>query len=149
MSELSPTTEQEANKAAARQIYAAYSAHDTTALHRVVAADFVDHEDLSEYGGDTARDCLCRMIAAIHATVADARFAVDDLIAEGDRVAARLRFSGRHTGQFLGLDPSGRRFEVALFDVLRFRDGAAVEHWGLTDVYGLLDQLGALGDDDD
>ena len=46
------------------------------------------------------------------AGVSEARFEIHDEIAEGDRVAVRLTSSARHTGQFMGIDPTGERYSI-------------------------------------
>ena len=66
---------------------------------------------------------------------------VDELVADGDRVAVATTTSGTHTGQLFGMAPTGRRIEVTGIDMVRV-DGKIVEHRGLTDTVGLLRQLG-------
>jgi predicted ester cyclase len=71
----------------------------------------------------------------------DISVTVDELIAEGDRVAVATTTSGLHTGELLGFQPTGRRVAVAGIDLVRV-NGKIVEHRGLTDTAGLLRQLG-------
>ena len=66
---------------------------------------------------------------------------VDELVADGDRVAVATTTSGTHTGELFGMAPTGRRIEVTGIDMVRV-DGKIVEHRGLTDTVGLLRQLG-------
>ena len=65
---------------------------------------------------------------------------VDDLIADGDRVAVATTTSGVHSGELFGIAPTGRRISVTGIDMVRV-DGKIVEHRGLTDTVGLLRQL--------
>jgi predicted ester cyclase len=65
------------------------------------------------------------------------------VIAEGDTVAATLRFTGTHQGEFAGMPATGRRATVAMTEMTRFRDGKCCEHWGVADMAGLMAQLGA------
>jgi predicted ester cyclase len=68
---------------------------------------------------------------------------VVDLLAEGDRVAARFACSGTHTGPWLGQAPTGRRFtDVPEVYFFRLRDGRIVSAWGLEDTRLRLEQLG-------
>jgi steroid delta-isomerase-like uncharacterized protein len=69
---------------------------------------------------------------------------VDDLIAEGDKVVARWRAEGTHTGSFQGVPPTGRRASITGITIFRLRDGKIVEEWGESDMLGLLQQVGAL-----
>jgi predicted ester cyclase len=62
----------------------------------------------------------------------------------GDKVVTRKTFHGTHTGQFLGLAPTGHKASWDVIDIVRIKDGKMVEHWDVTDVFGLLMQLGAI-----
>ena len=72
-------------------------------------------------------------------------FAVEvlDQLAEDDKVMTYKVFTGTHTGDFLGLPPTGRAVRFEVMDIVRIADGQIVEHWGLVDQLGLLRQLGA------
>jgi predicted ester cyclase len=66
-----------------------------------------------------------------------------DLVAEDDKVVGRFRCSGTHTGPWLGIAPTGRRFEqVDEVAILRIQDGRFVDYWALEDTAGRLRQLG-------
>ena len=71
-------------------------------------------------------------------------FAVEvlDQLAEGDKVMTYKMFTGTHTGEFMGIPPTGARVRFAVMDIVRLADGQIVEHWGLVDQAGLLRQLG-------
>ena len=66
--------------------------------------------------------------------------AVDELVADGDRVAVATTTTGVHSGELLGAQPTGRRVEITGIDLVRV-DGKIVEHRGLTDIVGLMRQL--------
>ena len=76
----------------------------------------------------------------------DLRFELHSLIAEGDLVATRFTVHATHTGEYLGMKPTGRRVSCTLMGQLRVVDGAVVEHWGVADGLHLLQQLGLLPD---
>jgi predicted ester cyclase len=69
-----------------------------------------------------------------------------DQFAEGDKVMTYKTFRGRHTGTLFGVPPTGHEVEFAVMDIVRFRDGQIVEHWGLVDQAGLMAQLQAATD---
>jgi predicted ester cyclase len=71
------------------------------------------------------------------------RGTVEDVIAEGDRVAARMTWHGTHRGEFMGVGPTGNRVSFTVFHLVRFSQGRAVEWWGTADLLGALQQLGA------
>lgn len=67
---------------------------------------------------------------------------IQDLIAEGDKVVARVLMTGTHTGNFYGIPATGRRVEFTGVFVARIENGKIVEHWGEEDSLSLLKQLG-------
>jgi predicted ester cyclase len=72
----------------------------------------------------------------------DCQFTIEDMIAEGDRVATKKTFTGTHKGEFNGIPPTGRRVTLTFVDILRLRDGKIVEHWLSMDQLSFLQQLG-------
>jgi predicted ester cyclase len=72
--------------------------------------------------------------------LSDIEVTVDELVADGDRVAVATTTSGAHSGELLGIPPTGRHVSVTGIDLVRV-DGKIVEHRGLTDTVGLLRQL--------
>jgi predicted ester cyclase len=74
----------------------------------------------------------------------DLRLTVEDLMAEGDRVAARVTFRGTHKGPFQGIPPTNRQVTFTSIEMNRMVDGKVAEHWVEIDLLGLLQQLGAV-----
>jgi steroid delta-isomerase-like uncharacterized protein len=77
----------------------------------------------------------------LRAAFTDAQVTLEDIIAEGDRVAYRLTIRGTHTGEFLGVPASGRRVAVSFFAIVRIADGKLVEEWGGLDQPDLIRQM--------
>jgi predicted ester cyclase len=70
---------------------------------------------------------------------------IEDLFAEGDKVAARVTISGTHTGSALfGIPPSGNRLVFTGIYIARIENGRIVEHWGEEDAVSLLEQVGMV-----
>jgi C-1 hydroxylase len=74
----------------------------------------------------------------------DGRMTIEDMVAEGDRVATRKTFRGTHRGELMGIPPSGKAVAIGLMDFVRLVDGKVVESWNAADDLGLLQQLGVL-----
>ena len=68
---------------------------------------------------------------------------VDDIIAEGDRVVIRFTSTGTQLGEFQGIAPTGRKVSIQEVAIFRMVDGKIVEQWGMPDIHGLMQQLGA------
>lgn len=69
---------------------------------------------------------------------------IDDLFAEGDKVAARITMTGTHRGDFMGISPTGKHVSFTGIYIAKITNGKIVEHWGEEDGVSLLQQLGAL-----
>jgi steroid delta-isomerase-like uncharacterized protein len=74
----------------------------------------------------------------------DIHFTLEDMVAEGDKVAWRVTTRGTHQGDFMGIPPTDRPIEVSSSIVSRFEDGTWAEDWVLLDTLGMLQQLGVI-----
>jgi predicted ester cyclase len=74
----------------------------------------------------------------------DLHFTIEELVAEGDTVAGRLTMSGTHLGPLMGMPPTGGSVRQDHMHFVRFRDGKAIEHWGVRDELGMMQQLGVI-----
>lgn len=83
-------------------------------------------------------------LAGLRAAFPDIHLTVEDLVAEGDRVAFRVTLRGTHQGTFLGLPPTGKQVTVFAFDLIHIENGKFSEHWGGPDLLTALLQLGAV-----
>ena len=129
----------EANKEIARQlIERIFIRQEDSAIDELVAEDFTPHT----FGPmPKGREGLREGMKRAGAGVSDPTFEIHDLIAEGDRVAARMTTSARHTGTFMGIEPSGNRYTIDEIHIFRIRDGQLVEHWHAFDTMTLMRQL--------
>ena len=105
--------------------------------------DFVEHEELPP-GIPKNREGVKQFFSLLHTAFPDARATVENLVVQGDMVAARLVVTGTHRGDFAGIPPTGKQVSIQVFDLVRVIDGKMTEHWGLSDQFSLLQQLGAI-----
>jgi predicted ester cyclase len=80
--------------------------------------------------------------AAFRLAFPDWREEIIDIVAEGDKVAARFKCSGTHEGEFMGAPATGKRMEVDEVYFLRVEGGRFVDFWGIEDNLKRLQQLG-------
>ena len=141
--ELTTPAHREFNKELVQEIIDRIFVHqEEAAIDDLVAEDFVPHT----FGPMPAgRDGLREGMRRAGAGISDPEFEIHDLIAEGDRVAARLTTSARHTGTFMGVEPSGKRYSIDEIHIFRLRDGMLVEHWHEFDKASLMAQLKGEG----
>lgn len=107
----------------------------------VVAADAVTHDGLAR--GVTGPEGTKRTMRALHEAFTDMAFIVDDILADGDRVAVRWHMSGTHTGPFAGQPATGRPLIQRGTVLYRIEDDMVAEIWPLVDRLGLLQQVTA------
>jgi steroid delta-isomerase-like uncharacterized protein len=106
------------------------------AVDELCADDFIGHT-----WGNADKDGLRAAMARVAQGLADARFTIEDEIAEGDRVAVRLTASARQVGEFMGMPATGRTYEIGEIHIFRIRDGKVAEHWHQFDVPTMMKQL--------
>jgi steroid delta-isomerase-like uncharacterized protein len=109
-------------------------------LDDLVAPDFVDHQ--TPPGVSPTRDGLRTWITTFRTAFPDLQYTVKDEIAEGDRVVTRATGHGTMKGDFQGMPASGKSATWDEIHITRYRDGKAVEHWGVADQMTMLAQLG-------
>lgn len=69
---------------------------------------------------------------------------IEDMIAEGDKVAVRATFQGIHRGEFMGIKPASREITISGMLIYRIVNGKIVEHWMNFDNLGMMQQLGVI-----
>ena len=84
------------------------------------------------------------VIAMMRGGFPDIQWTLEDMVAEGDKVAARFMMRGTHHGTFFGVPPTGKPIKVQAINFYRLNDGQIVEEHGQPDMLGLLQQIGAV-----
>lgn len=113
----------------------------------LIAADCVTHQLRSGEevtGAARGPEEIKQHIRQWLAGFPDLRFAVEDIICDGDLVVSRSVMKGTHTGSWLGLDPSGKEVSVRMMVIQRIAEGRIAEDWVLVESLGLWQQLGLL-----
>lgn len=135
------------NAAAFRRLVAeGFQAGNPAVVDELVSPELVEHQFGLPGAGERAVNRLKRAIADVHASMPDVRYSIDAEIADGDTVWTRMTARGTDTGGLPGAAPTGRSVCITVVDIVRFREGRLVEHWGVPDRYALLAQLGHLDD---
>ncbi len=127
----------EENKQVVRRfIERVYTRLDASAVDELVAESFESHGTPS-LDTDGLREATLRMGKALD----NVTFQVDDVVAEGDRVAVRLKAGARQVGEFMGMPASGRSYAIEEIHIFRLSDGRIAEHWHQLDAMSLMGQL--------
>jgi steroid delta-isomerase-like uncharacterized protein len=103
--------------------------------------DFVDRDPMPGTSNDKKGQ---RQVAEmVLAAFSDRRAEMDETIDTTDgRVVENWIFAGKHTGEMMGVPPSGKDVRVRGIEIWRLRDGRIVEHWGVVDVGDMLEKAG-------
>lgn len=109
-------------------------------VDELVTEDFLEHEAFP--GLPPGREGVKAAMAMFRTGFPDLHMEAESVVASGEMVAARSTLTGTHEGEFMGIPATGKSVRVAVMDFLRFENGLAAEHWGLTDTMAMLQQLG-------
>lgn len=145
---MSTTTTEENKELVRRLLVEAFGRGDLDVLDELLAEDFVGHAPAEPgHGAETQdRDRVAEEIERAHEGLADLRFTVDEIIAEGNLVAVRSTATGVHEGEFMGVPPTGEQVEFRAMNFFRIEDGEVIEDWALWDAVTLMGQLGIAPD---
>lgn len=138
-------TTTDANKETIRGFIETLNAAEFDKLEEYMTTDTVFHPTSAandmEFEGIEAQREWYRMERE---AMPDLHYEIEHLLADGEFVSARCTISGTHEGEYMGLEPTGKRFDEAFFVVARMEDGKIAEAWGLGDIYGTAMQLGLV-----
>ena len=127
-----------------KRLYDLINAGDIDGFGELLAEDFVEHEEMP--GLEPSKEGVKQLFHMYRAAFPDLRMAVQDVLVSGHKAVARVRATGTHQGEFLGMPATGKSVDVQLIDITRFGDddGLAHEHWGVFDAMAMMQQLGAI-----
>lgn len=111
-------------------------------VDELVAEDFLNHA--APPGKQRGRQGLKDVVRMFEGAFPDFRYAVEDVISEGDKVAVRDVFRGTHQGDFMGVPATGNRVSMEAIHIYRLSEGKLAEHWVARDDLGMMRQLGAV-----
>ena len=129
--------------ATARRMYDLINAGEIDAFGELLADDFVEHEELP--GLAPSRDGVKTFFRMQLAAFPDLRMDVQDIVADGAKVVARVRYTGTQQGDFQDMPATGKTVDIQLIDIFAFADDGRVrEHWGVLDQMTMMQQLGVV-----
>ena len=114
---------------------------DISLIDELFTTDYVLH---MQDGRTIGRDGFKIEIPELRSTFPDLSITVDELIMAQGRIVARVTWRGTHTGQGLGIEPSGAKFEASAIYIYRFEGDRIAESWAMFDSLGFRQQLGLL-----
>jgi steroid delta-isomerase-like uncharacterized protein len=140
------TAQATSNKATFGRFHDAVNTGDADLISKtideVVAPDMLFHAPVPM--DVTGAQALKHVWAVLLRAFPDIHVAVEDVIAEGDKVVYRNTVTGTHQGEYRGLAPTGRSVRYNEIFIVRFAGGRIAEIWGVVDVFSQMRQLGAI-----
>jgi predicted ester cyclase len=132
----------EANKAFVRRFYEdIFNQRNLALVDELCTTNHVFHNPPTTLHG---REEFKQLLSLYITAFPDARFTVEDSIAEGDRIASRYTFRGTHQGKLMGIAPTGKQVTVTGIIINRIAGGQSAEGWLNFDALGMLQQLGVV-----
>lgn len=132
----------ENNKAAVRRFFKAFDAGDLDAAEQVFAPNAVVHNS----GAPDPLDLegFKQLGSVFLAAFPGGTHTIEEMVCEGDKVVTRAIYRGVHTGDLMGMPPTGKQITVSAMIIDHLANGKIVETWRLFDQIGMMQQLGAL-----
>ena len=115
-------------------------------FEELFADDFVDHTP--QPGMTPDKHGVRTLYSAIRQAFPDFHAVIHWQTAEGEIVTTYKTYYGTHRGTLLGVVPTERKVHFESVDAMRIRDGKITEHWGVANLFSLMQQLGALPSSD-
>jgi len=111
-------------------------------IDEIVHDDFVEHEEMP--GVPTDKEAPRVFVAMMRTGFPDLQATIEDIVEENETIVVRARMRGTHDGELMGIPPTGNKVDFTAMDMVRFKDGKAIEHWGVTDTMAMMQQLGVV-----
>jgi len=112
-------------------------------LDDYVTDDVVDHEE-GMPGQPEGKEGVRFFVNTMREAFSDLKATSEVALESGDLACARVTITGKHTGEFAGVPATDKSVEIESIDIIRIEDGKCAEHWGVTDLMGLMQQIGAI-----
>ncbi len=132
----------ESNKAAVRRFREALNTGDLDGAIAVFAPNAVVH--ISGTRDPLTLKSFKQLGGGLLRAFPDGTATIEDLIVEGDKVVSRLTYRATHTGDLMGIPPTGKSVAISEIIIDQFADGKVVESWRLFDQMTMMQQLGVI-----
>jgi len=129
----------EENKAIVRRFTEEFNKRNLAIFDEVLAPDCADHTHQLR-GLKNIKQFFTMLIKSFP----DFQSTIEDMIAEGDKVWVRLKETGTHTGEYRGLAPTGKKFNITAIHNFRIVNGKVVEDFSVSDDLAFYKQLGVI-----
>jgi steroid delta-isomerase-like uncharacterized protein len=135
-------TTQARNKQLLRKAAAALDEGDLDTFRDLLSPDYVYHSADFPEAPPMDRDSIIELIKAFSAAFPDMTRVIEDLVAEGDKVAGRMTAQATHKGEFRGIPATGRKVTYSSIHMATIVEGKLKESWVMENCLGFMQQIG-------
>src|SRR5215203_3984231 len=133
------------NKAIMRRFWDVWEQGNIDLLDELLSPDYINH-NLAAPDLPTGPEGVKAVVSMFRSAMPDPKVVVEDMIADGDKVATRYALEGTHEGQLFGVPPTGKRLSIKSMTVERVSEGKVRDHWRVTDNLEMMQQLGVVAE---
>src|SRR4051812_31221368 len=133
----------EENKAIMRRYFGVFEQGNIDLLDELLASAYLNHTPATPEV-PTGPEGIKGVVSMFRGGIPDLRVVVEDMIAEGDKVATRYTLEGTHRGELFGVPPTGQRLSIKSMTVKRVSEGKVRDHWRVSDNLEMMQQLGVV-----
>jgi steroid delta-isomerase-like uncharacterized protein len=133
----------EENKARVRRFWSVWEEGNIDLVDELLAVDHINHNPATP-DQPTGAEGVREVVTMFRSAMPDLEVVIEDMIAEGDKVAVRYTLEGTHEGELFGVPPTGQRLSIKSIAVERVSEGRIKEHWRITDSLDMMQQLGVV-----
>jgi predicted SnoaL-like aldol condensation-catalyzing enzyme len=109
-------------------------------LKELIADDVINHS--APAGSPNGKESFANFLnGVLRKGFPDLKVEILEQIAERDLVTTRKKIIATHTGEIFGIEPSNKKVEINVIDIIRLRDGKYVEHWGQSNFSEVLAEI--------
>jgi steroid delta-isomerase-like uncharacterized protein len=127
------------NKVLVRRVVDLWNKQELEEFFQVLAPEYIEHLPT----GDVSLEQLKNYAHTFFTAFPDIQITINDMVAEGDKVAVMVNWRATHRGEYMGIPPTGKKIDITVAFFTRIVAGRWVEFWNVTDV-GLIQQLGIM-----
>lgn len=120
---------------------------DWAGIEKICSPDFRDHSPMADPNAPFNRDTLMTYLKATKAAFPDMKIEWLHAAGSGDMVFVHYHFTGTNTGAFMGMPATNKKVDYMGVDLLKIKDGVAVEHWDYADNVTYMKQMGMMPGD--
>ena len=132
------------NMEVAKSFYSMFNNSDWAGVEKIMAPDIADHSPMNATGSPVNRDTLMKYIKLNKESFPDMKFEVLSMAGNNDLVFIQYRFTGTNTGPMMGMPATNKKVEYTGVDLIKVKDGIAIEHWDYGDNISFMKQMGML-----